>query len=74
MRESGRTEMKLRVALRNFGLIIGTSFPNQAKCSLSSWAQARLSSCSYSVERERERERERETRDNVFNKVPDVTA
>ena len=35
MREDGRTDKKLIVAFRNFGLIIETSFPIQAEYSLS---------------------------------------
>jgi len=34
-RTDGRTDMKLIVAFRNFALIMETSFPNQAECSLS---------------------------------------
>jgi len=50
MREDGRTDMtKLIVAFRNYGLIIGAYFANQAKRSLSSLTQVSLSSCSYSV-------------------------
>jgi len=35
MRYDGRTNMKLIVAFRTFGLIIQTSFLNKTECSLS---------------------------------------